>query len=79
MKDDEFDSVLELKIETIISLLMDASKMEFEDAVFYLYSSRLYSSLIDESTKLWHLSAEKLVDILDEEKKTNTLTFPDFV
>jgi len=79
MDKNEFEAFIELKIHDIISLTIDNEHLNFEDALQYLYESKLYAELIDESTKLWHLSAEKLFDMLKYEKQTNELIFPDYV
>jgi len=42
-----------------------------------LYSSFLYSKLEMEETKLWHLSQLTLANLLNEEIKTGTITFPE--
>jgi hypothetical protein len=44
-----------------------------------LYESKLYEKLADEKTKLWHLSSEKLLEILLLEKRTGELIYPDYV
>ena len=75
----EFDPFVELKIHDIISLAIDRENLKFEDALEYLYGTKLYEALIDERTKLWHLSAEKLFEILTYEKQTHKLIFPDYV
>jgi len=79
MDKNEFEAFIELKIHDIISLTIDNEHLNFEEALQYLYESKLYTELIDESTKLWHLSAEKLFDMLKYEKQTNELIFPDYV
>lgn len=79
MEKDKFDAILPLKIKDLISLIMETKNLDFEDALNYLYQSELYTLLSDEETKLWHLSSEKLFDILEIEKKTKKIVFPDFV
>jgi hypothetical protein len=48
-----------------------------EEAFNLLYSSFLYSKLEVESTKLWHLSACALVELLNSELETGSITFPE--
>ena len=79
MEKDKFNAILPLKIKDLISLIMETKNLDFEDALNYLYQSELYTLLSDEETKLWHLSSEKLFDILEIEKKTKKIVFPDFV
>lgn len=79
MLEPEFDSLVELKVQDIVSLIIENEKMEFLAALEYLYVSELYLALVKESTKLWHLSAEKLYDLLKNEKLNKKLEYPDFV
>lgn len=75
----EFEPILELKISDIMALIIDREQLNFEEALQYLYESKLYAGLTNESTKLWHLSAAKLFEMLHDEKQTNELIFPDYV
>lgn len=79
MKNDEFNALIELKIHDLIELIMDRKNLDFEDAIAYLYSSALYRLLVDENSKLWHLSDEKLLDMLMDEKENKRLILPDYV
>ena len=79
IQETEFDSFIELKVQDLVSLIIDNEKLEFVDALQYLYESKLYLALIDESTKIWHLSSEKLFEMLKNEKIKNVLEYPDFV
>ena len=79
IQETEFDSFIELKVQDLVSLIIEIKKLEFVDALQYLYESKLYIALVDDSTKIWHLSTEKLFDMLKNEKQTNRLEYPDFV
>ncbi len=79
MIQNEFDTYVELKVQDLVSLIIEYEKLEFVDALQYLYESKLYIALLDESTKIWHLSNEKLFEMLKIEKQTNKLIYPDFV
>jgi hypothetical protein len=79
MKINEFDSILPFKIQDLVSLIIEIKNINFEEAVQFLYESKLYEALSDEQTKLWHLSSEKLLDMLLIEETTGKLIFPDFV
>lgn len=79
MIQNEFDTYVELKVQDLVSLIIEYEKLEFVDALQYLYESKLYMALLDESTKIWHLSNEKLFEMLKIEKQTNKLIYPDFV
>lgn len=75
----EFESFVELKISDITALVMERKAFDFEMAIEYLYKSGLYRLLIQENTKLWHLSNEKLFEMLVNEKENKQLIFPDYV
>ena len=79
MQKAEFESILELKVQVLISMIMESENKAFLDALEYLYESELYAALANESTKLCHLSTEKLYDMYKTEKQGNKLEFPDFV
>jgi hypothetical protein len=75
----EFESFVELKIRDIIALVIEREAFDFETAIHYLYKSSLYRFLLKENTKLWHLSNEKLFEMLVNEKANKQLIFPDYV
>jgi hypothetical protein len=79
MNQQEFESFVELKIRDITDLIVQRQAYDFESALLYLYESQLYNLLLKEETKLWHLSAEKLFDMLIYEKGHGKLIYPDYV
>lgn len=79
MDNKEFESVVELKIRDIVALVIDQNQLAFDDAIRYVYESKLYDLLTNEATKLWHLSAVKLYEMLIDEKESKQLKLPDYV
>ena len=79
MNKSEFESIFPLKVQDLISLMIDNQNVNFAEAMQWLYNSKLYEALSIEDTKLWHLSTEKLIDLLLIEKNTTELIYPDFV
>jgi hypothetical protein len=75
----EFEIFIAIKINDLVGLVIERKSLEFEEALDYLYNSGLYTFLLDESSKLWHLSSEKLFAMLDDEKENKQLIFPDYV
>jgi hypothetical protein len=67
-------SVIAIITPGIISLLMENRKVDWRIASEMLYNSTLYNALEVEETKLWHLSAASLYDILEEELTTGKIT-----
>lgn len=75
----QFDQMLEIKISDLAALILQRQSIEFEDVLQLVYESELFTILSDETTKLWHLSNEKLFDMLMSEKNEKQLTLPDYV
>ncbi len=75
----EFEIFIALKINDLVALVIERKSLEFEEALDYLYNSGLYTYLLDENNKLWHLSSEKLFAMLEDEKENKQLIFPDYV
>ena len=73
------DNILQLKVTGISELLLQDKRRTLVSALSLLYSSQLYKMLVNEELKLWHLSAQKLYDMLLREKKTGKLELPDYV
>ena len=72
----EFETILPLKVEGIVELLVGERKMPLQDALSYLYSSQLYALLEREETKMWYYSPQMLLYLLEGEKNTGELTLP---
>lgn len=79
MDSNTFEAILPLKIQDLISLINKNKNLNFNEALHYLYNSKLYEKLSEEESKLWHLSTAKLFLMLEDEKNTKMLTYPDFV
>ena len=61
----------------VLKRIVERRKADYKDAVNLYYTSKLYSKLEQEDTKIWHLSAETLYALLDEELTTGRITFPE--
>ncbi len=61
-------SMLPFVMRELVELVMKKKILPLEDALHYIYSSRLYKSLLDENTKLWYSSTLSLYDTLEKEK-----------
>ena len=77
MEQNRLTIVLVLLVPQILSLMMQDYDVDDEKAAEIFYSSELYKGLEDEKTKLWHLSAEALYEMLQEELKTGSITYPE--
>lgn len=61
-------AMLPFIMRELVDMVMKKKTLVLEDALYYIYSSRLYKSLLDENTKLWYSSTLSLYDILEKEK-----------
>ena len=53
----ELDStMLPFVMRELVELVMKKKALPLGDALYYIYSSKLYKSLLDKSTKLWYSS-----------------------
>jgi hypothetical protein len=73
----QFKGILELLTPLIIREIRKDRDISEEEAFNILYSSFLYSKLEVELTKLWHLSACALVELLNQELETGNIVFPE--
>jgi hypothetical protein len=77
MKDDKFAAILAMLVPQVVALIMNRRSLADKEAIKLLYTSKLYGVLETEATKLWHLSAETLYTLLDEELTTGEIIFPE--
>ena len=77
MEKKKFEAVLMLLVPQVIYLIVENYPYDEVTASKEFYSSKVYSFLEQEDTKLWHLSALTLFNMFDEEKQTDTFTFPE--
>lgn len=77
MEKKKFEAMLMLLVPQVIHLIVKNYPYDEVAASKEFYSSKVYSFLEQEDTKLWHLSALTLFNMFDEEKKTGTFTFPE--
>lgn len=70
-------TVLIFLVPQVLELIMNEYNTDAENAIDMLYSSELYETLEDEKTKLWHLSAHTLFELLQEERLTGKITYPE--
>jgi hypothetical protein len=61
-------SVLPFKLQQLIGTIAEKKGLGVEDALEYLYSSKLYEKLSTDSPLLWRLSTANLYDLLKTEK-----------
>ena len=77
MNENQFNSLLTLIVPQIIELITQNSNITEAAAIDKFYSSRLYSELSDESSKLWHYSPRLLYTLFQDELLTGTYDYPE--
>jgi hypothetical protein len=77
MTNEKLSALLTLLDKQIVKIIIEKRGISDKDAIKLLYGSKLYAALEDENTKLWHLSAVSLYNLLDEEIRTGTITYPE--
>ena len=61
-------SMLPFVMRELAELVMRKKALPLENALHYIYNSRLYKSLLDEDTKQWYSSTLSLYETLEKEK-----------
>ncbi len=77
MEKKKFEAMLVLLVPQIIHLMVENYFCDEITAAKEFYSSKVYSFLEQEDTKLWHLSPLTLFHMFDEEKRAGMFIFPE--
>jgi hypothetical protein len=77
MKQDKLTGILVFLVPQILERIMQEYKVKDEKAAEMLYTSKLYETLEEEETKLWHMSAHALFDLYKEEREMGKITYPE--
>ncbi|MCL2061393.1 MAG: hypothetical protein FWH03_02045 [Firmicutes bacterium] len=76
MEQKKLPSILTIIGGKVLTMLINKKNLSYEDAAKTFYTSRVYDILSDEGSKLWHMSADMIYDLLDEELTSGMITFP---
>ena len=60
--------MLPFTMRELVAMVMQKKTLTLEDALYYIYSSDLYNSLLDKDTKMWYSSTLSLYGTLEKEK-----------
>lgn len=77
MEKKKFEAMLILLVPQVVSLIAEKYCCSEVTASEEFYSSKVYSFLEQEDTKLWHFSPLTIFNMFDEEKQKGTFTFPE--
>ena len=77
MDQNQLPAFLAIITPRILSLIVERKKLTEQESIRVFYNSEVYATLEREETKLWHLSAESIYALLDEELTTGVITYPE--
>lgn len=77
MEQRKFKAMLILIVPQVTGLIAENYGLDEVTAAREFYDSKVYALLEQEETKLWHFSPLTLFNMFDEERKTDTITFPE--
>ena len=77
MGQEQFIAMMPYISTDLVSLIVEKQNISEEDAIKKLYSSKLYSALEDESTKVWQYSTQMLYSLFEKEEINGDIQFPD--
>jgi hypothetical protein len=77
MNQEKLNALLAIIIPQILQYIMDQQNIDVKEAANILYNSKLYAMLETEESKLWHLSAATLCELLKQELNNGIIDFPE--
>jgi hypothetical protein len=78
MEVEKFHAILPLIVAAVTDKIVEEYNLNEDEAIEKFYSSRIYSYLEDEKTKVWHYSAYKIFDLFKTDFETGILDLPDY-
>lgn len=77
MGQEQFAAIMPYIGTDLVSMIAEKQRISEEEAIKKLYSSKLYSALEDEQTKVWQYSTQMLYNLFEQEENTGSIQFPD--
>ena len=77
MRNDEFAALMPFISADLAAMIAQRQRITDKEAIKKLYASKLYETLEDEQTKLWHYSTSMLFSLFEQEERTGTIAYPD--
>ncbi len=75
---EKFSVILPMLVAAVTDKIVTEYHLDENVAIEKLYSTKLYSYLEDEKTKVWHYSADKIFDLYKTEIETGNLELPGY-
>ena len=64
-----------IKMADLASFIAAKKNMAVSDAICYLYNSEFVAKLYDEESKWWYLDNETLYELMEQERRNNSVDF----
>ena len=77
MNESKFSAFLSVIVPPVVGLISSRKGVSEVEAAESFYRSRVYARLADESSKLWHYSAETLYSMFDDETSGRVIEYPE--
>ena len=77
MSEGKFSALLSVIVPPVVELIATRKGIPETVATESFYRSTVYARLSDESSKLWHYSAETLYAMYDDEVSGRVIEFPE--
>ena len=77
MSEGKFSALLSVIVPPVVELIAERQGVSETTATESFYRSAVYARLSDETSKLWHYSAETLYAMYDAEVSGRTIEFPE--
>lgn len=71
MNKEQFENLLSTIVTKTVTLIMKKNNWNEEKALYRFVTSKVYSLLEQEDTKVWHLSAWLLAALFEDERSGN--------
>ena len=71
MNKEQFENLLSTIVTKTVTLIMKKNNWNEEKAIYRFVTSKVYSLLEQEETKVWHLSAWLLAALFEDERAGN--------
>ncbi len=78
MDQNKFLAILPIITAALADKIAKAYNLDENSAIEKLYTTKLYSYLENEETKVWQYSVEKIFDLYRQEVETGSLELPEY-
>lgn len=77
IRQEDFNALMPVIVSDLALMILNRQGLTEAETIRILYSSKLYSLLEDEETKLWHYSTDMLYSLFVQEQTSGEINFPD--